>query len=253
MDNKDTESLAELLRPAGRILLFTGAGISTGSGIPDYRGPDGKWKTSRPVLYQDFVASEESRVEYWDWKANGWPGIRDAEPNAVHLAAVELERTGKLLAVVTQNVDGLHRKAGTSPSLLVEIHGTDSNVSCLTCGNESEPDPHFAEFAASGRAPRCHCGGLLKPATISFGQSLMTEDLERAFAAAADCDLVISLGSTLSVHPACSVPTAAAERGVPYVIVNRGQTDHDHLASVTLRIDGDVGVVFPAAVRASAS
>jgi len=251
MEATDLQALVDLLRPAGRILLFTGAGISTGSGIPDYRGPQGLWKTSRPILFDDFVAAEESRVEYWNWKAKGWPGIRDAEPNAVHRAARELERAGKLLAVVTQNVDGLHRKAGTSPELLVEIHGTDSKVACLTCGQESEPDPHYEEFSRSGRAPRCPCGGLQKPATISFGQSLRTEDLERSFAAAGECDLVISLGSTLSVHPACSVPLAAAERGVPYAIVNRGNTDHDHLASVTLRIDGDVGEVFPAAVRSA--
>ncbi len=251
MDNAELQALIDLLRPAGRILLFTGAGISTGSGIPDYRGPQGLWKTSRPFLFDDFVSAEESRIEYWNWKSNGWPGIRDAEPNAVHRAAVELERAGKLLAVVTQNVDGLHRKAGTSPERLVEIHGTDSQVTCLTCGLKSEPDPHYQEFAESGRAPRCSCGGLLKPATISFGQNLRTEDLERSFAAAAECDLVISLGSTLSVHPACSVPLVAAERGVPYAIVNRGKTDHDHLASVTLRIDGDVGEVFPAAVRAA--
>ena len=244
-------ALADLLRSGEQILLFTGAGISTGSGIPDYRGPQGLWKTSRPVVFQDFVASRESRIEYWRWKANGWPAIRDAEPNAVHHAAVALARAGRLCAVVTQNVDGLHGKAGLDRDHLIEMHGTDSKVSCLTCDEESEPDPHYQEFAKTGRPPRCPCGGLLKPATISFGQNLKTEDLDRAFAAAGDCDLAISLGSTLSVTPACSVPLIAAERGVPYVIVNRGVTDHDGLQKVTLRIDGDVGEIFPAAVRAT--
>jgi NAD-dependent deacetylase len=253
MDDRDIADLAGLLSRAGKVLLFTGAGISTGSGIPDYRGPQGLWKKSRPVFFDEFLASEEKRIEYWRWKSEGWPGIRDAEPNAVHRAAVELETAGRLLAVVTQNVDGLHREAGTTPDRLVEMHGTDSRVSCLSCGAESEPDPHYEAFAHTGRPPRCECGGWLKPATISFGQNLRTDDLDRAFRAATECDLAVSLGSTLSVHPACGVPVAAAERGVPYAVVNRGETDHDRLSCVTLRIEGDVGVVFPGAGRAALS
>ena len=242
-------TLGELIGAADRILVFTGAGISTASGIPDYRGPQGVWKKRRPVYYQEFMASAESRVEYWDFKLCGWPAIRDAKPNAVHEAVHDLERAGKLEAVVTQNVDGLHGKAGTSPDRLVEIHGTDSVVQCQTCGATSEPGPHYEEFARTRRPPECDCGGHLKAATISFGQSLLTEDLTRAFGAAHAADLAISLGSTLSVHPAASVPREAAQRGVPYAVVNRGPTDHDGLPIVTLRRDGDVGEIFPAAVR----
>jgi NAD-dependent deacetylase len=243
--------LADLLREARRILVFTGAGISTGSGIPDYRGPQGVWKRRRPVYYDEFMSSEEAREEYWDFKLESWEQIRDAKPNAVHEAVVELQRAGRLRSVVTQNIDGLHRKAGTSPELLVEIHGTDSAVACQTCGARSEPEPHYREFVRTRRPPTCPCGGILKPATISFGQSLVAEDVERAFAAAAEADLVISLGSTLSVEPAATVPLAAAERGIPYVVVNRGETAHDRLPAVTLRLDGDVSEIFPPMVRDS--
>ena len=245
----DTERLAGLLRSAERILIFTGAGVSTGSGIPDYRGPAGVWKTRTPVTIQEFLGSEAGRIEYWEWKMDSWPTLRDAQPNAVHRAAVALEETGKLLAVVTQNVDGLDSKAGTSPERLVEIHGTDRAVSCLRCGDRREPGPCFEEFAKSRKPPICDCGGFLKPATISFGQGLREDDLARAFGAAAQADMAISLGSTLAVTPAALVPMEAARRGAPYAIVNRGETAHDGLPYVTLRIDDDVGAVFPEAVR----
>jgi NAD-dependent deacetylase len=246
-----SEALASLIRHAGRILVFTGAGISTGSGIRDFRGPQGVWRTRQPVYFDDFVSSESARVEYWDQKLEAWPSFRDARPNAAHDAAVALGRAGKLLMVVTQNIDGLHRRAGTSPEQMVEIHGTGSEVECLSCHGRSDPGPHMESFAETRRPPLCSCGGLLKPATISFGQSLRTEDLRRAARAAEECDLVIALGSTLSVHPAASFPLAAAERGAPYAIVNRGATDHDAHPAVTLRLEGDVVEIFPPAVDAA--
>jgi len=234
------------------MLIFTGAGISTRSGIPDYRGPSGVWKTRQPVYYQDFMDSEAARIEYWDQKLEGWEGFKDAEPNAVHNAIADLEQAGKILRVVTQNIDGLHAKAGTSQERLVELHGTNLLTECQTCGACSDPDPHFAAFKETGKAPLCrHCNGYLKPATISFGQDLREHDLQEAAWAAENCDLVIALGSTLSVHPAASFPLMAAQRGVPYVIINRGQTDHDQLASVSLRLEGDVVEIFPPAVSAA--
>lgn len=239
----------ELLGRARRVMVFTGAGVSTGSGIPDFRGPDGVWKTRRPVELDAFLHSEAARVEYWEWKRESLPRIRGAAPNATHRACARLEEAGRLEAVVTQNVDGLHERAGTSRERLVELHGTDSRVTCLTCGEEAPLEETYAAFAASGRAPRCPCGGFLKPATISFGQALRTEDLDRASRAAGACDLAISLGSTLSVHPAAGFPLLAAQRGAPYVIVNRGRTDHDGLPQVTLRLEGDVSVLFPPAVE----
>jgi len=243
--------LLALLQDARSILVFSGAGISTSSGIPDFRGPGGVWTRRQPVLYHSFLGSEAARVEYWDFKLESWDLHQRAEPNAVHHAVVALERAGKIASVVTQNVDGLHRRAGTSPDRLVEMHGTDLLVECQTCHATSDPGPHFERFRATRRPPRCACGGLLKSATVSFGQSLRTADLERAAAAAANADLVLALGSTLSVYPAASIPLLAAERGTPYVIVNRGATDHDAHACVTLRLEGDVTAIFPPAVDAA--
>ena len=241
-------TFADLLRASRRILVFTGAGISTGSGIPDYRGPQGVWKTRQPVYYRDFMTHEAARVEYWDFKLEGWEAYRDAQPNDAHRAIVRLEEAGKLEMVVTQNIDGLHAKAGTSAERLVEIHGTDLQVECQSCGALSSPEASYHLFRETRKPPLCDCGGFLKPATISFGQDLRGEDLQRSAEAARAADMAVSLGSTLSVHPAASVPLAVATRGVPYVIVNRGETDQDDHPAVTLRLDGDVGEIFPAAV-----
>ncbi len=247
MDN--TTGLAGLIAGAGRILIFTGAGISTASGIPDYRGPQGVWKTRQPVYYQDFMSSEEHRVAYWQQKLEDAETWGAAPPNAVHHAIVRLETAGKIEMIVTQNVDGLHALAGTSKEKLVEIHGTNREIECQACGDRSAPEPHFAVFRETGSVPICHCGGLLKAATISFGQSLRADEMARAYKAADRCDLVIALGSTLAVNPAASIPLYATERGTPYVIVNQGATDHDRLRVVTLRIEGDVAALFPAAVE----
>jgi NAD-dependent protein deacetylase/lipoamidase len=245
--------LIEQLRASQRILVFCGAGVSTASGIPDFRGPGGVWTRRRPVDYSEFLASEESRVEYWDYKLESWEIYQRAQPNAVHHAIVALERAGKVVAVVTQNVDGLHRRAGTSPERLVELHGTDLLVECQRCHATTDPAPHFDRFRATRRSPVCECGGLLKPATISFGQSLRQKDLQRATDAALGADLVLALGSTLSVYPAASIPLIASERGTPYVIVNRGPSEHDDHPSVTLRLEGDVTTIVPPAIAAAIS
>jgi NAD-dependent protein deacetylase/lipoamidase len=246
-----SKQLTELLRASRRMLLFTGAGISTGSGIPDFRGPDGVWQRRQPVYYHDFMRSEPARIEHWDFKLEGWQAFRDARPNAIHEAIVLLERAGKVRAVVTQNIDGLHARAGTTSERLIELHGTNSLVECQSCGRRSDPAPHFESFRKTRRPPLCECGGFLKPATISFGQNLRNEDLERAEAAAQAADLVVALGSTLSVYPAANIPLLAANRGVPYIIINRGPTEHDPLPEVTLRLEGDVGEIFPPAVAAA--
>ena len=243
--------LVELLRESRHILVFTGAGVSTSSGIPDFRGPNGVWTRRRPVYYDEFLASETARIEYWDFKLEGWIAYQRARPNPVHDSIVALERAGKVVAVVTQNVDGLHRRAGTSPGVLVELHGTDLLVECQSCHATSDPAAHFEAFQATRRPPGCACGGLLKPATISFGQSLRAADLDRAAAGALRADLVLALGSTLSVYPAASIPLSASQRGTPYVIVNRGETGHDDDPSVTLRLEGDVTAIVPPAVDAA--
>jgi NAD-dependent deacetylase len=238
--------LVELVARSERLLVFTGAGISTGSGIPDFRGPQGIWKKRRPVYFDEFLASEEKRVEYWEFKLEGWEGFRDAQPNACHLAIQRLADAGKLAAIVTQNIDGLHQRAGGDPDRIIELHGSSAATACVSCGSRGDPAPAMAFFRANRRTPRCECGGLLKLATISFGQALDPETLAAAGDAAMTADAVLSLGSTLAVYPAADIPLIAARRGVPYGIVNQGETGHDEVA--TFKIDGDVAVLLSEAV-----
>ena len=245
--------LAEYLRASRRILVFTGAGISTGSGIADFRGPQGVWTRRQPVYYEDFMTSEAARIEHWDYKLEAWESFRNAQPNDIHRAIVRLEQAEKLRMVVTQNIDGLHSLAGTSAERLVELHGTNSLVECQSCKRRSDPEPHFDFFRAQHTPPLCACGGFLKPATISFGQSLEPHELGRARQGATEADLVVALGSTLSVYPAASFPLLAARRGIPYVIVNRGATEHDGDPCVSLRLEGEVSAIFPTAVAAALS
>jgi NAD-dependent deacetylase len=244
-------TLADYLRASKKALIFTGAGISTGSGIPDFRGPQGVWTRRQPVYFHDFMTSEAARIEHWDYKLEGRDAFRDARPNAVHHAIVALEKAGKLRSVITQNIDGLHGLADASAERLVELHGTNALVECQSCHWRGDPEPHFEYFRVKRRPPLCQCGGFLKPATISFGQNLDPKELERASQAAVEADLVVSLGSTLSVYPAASFPLMAAQRGVPYIVINRGATDHDHEQCVTLRLEGEVGELFPGAVEAA--
>jgi NAD-dependent protein deacetylase/lipoamidase len=248
----DTGALERLISNAFAILVMTGAGVSTASGIPDFRGPNGIWNTVRPVYFQDFVRSHDARVEYWEQKVMAAPVFRDAQPNVVHTACVDLERAGKLRMLVTQNVDGLHAAAGTTPEKLVEVHGTAMEAACLSCGARSAIEPHVTVFEETHEPPACaDCGGHVKPATISFGQQLDPNAMLRASMAADSCDLVIALGSTLSVYPAADIPYEPVRRGVPYVIINMGETDHDHWNGLTLRIHGDVTEIFPTAVHAA--
>ena len=243
------ESLTEWIREANRILIFTGAGISTPSGIPAFRGAGGIWTTRQPVYYQDFMAKESARIEYWQYKLELWEEHGDAKPNIIHESIVKLEQVTKVEMVVTQNVDGLHLASGTSRDLLVEVHGNGTLVECQSCGFEEPAQPSFEKFKNDDVCPTCDCGGHLKPATISFGQNLREDDLKRAFAAAESCDLVVALGSTLSVSPANAIPLRAAQAGTPYIIINRDETDHDGLPQVTLRLSGNVEDLFPVAVN----
>ncbi len=242
-------SLTELLTGRKNMLIFTGAGISTASGIPDYRGPQGVWKTKTPVYYQDFLSSKSSRIRYWTTKTEDWAAYRNVDPNPVHQAIADLTAAGKVIAVVTQNVDGLHRKSGLPEEKLIEIHGTNAKIECQSCGSMSDPDPIYGQFGRTGIPPKCECGGYLKPATISFGQSLRQNDLQRAFDLSMQSDLIISLGSTLSVEPAASIPRSGADRGTPYIVINQRETGHDGLSCLTLRISDDVMEIFPEAVN----
>jgi NAD-dependent deacetylase len=199
-------------------------------------------------MIQEFLASHDSRVEYWDYKLEGYEGFRDASPNEAHLALVRLQNSGRLLGLLTQNIDGLHSAAGIRDERLVELHGTNRKIRCLDCGAESEPAEVFGRFRETREPPACgDCGGWLKPATISFGQALWESDLSRAREWALQADFVMSLGSTLSVHPAASFPLMAARGGAPYLVVNQGPTDHDDRADYLW--GGDLVSLLPELIR----
>ncbi|HEX7929257.1 MAG TPA: Sir2 family NAD-dependent protein deacetylase [bacterium] len=232
------EQLSALVRDARRIVVFTGAGISTESGIPDFRSPGGVWTKYDPSEFHidRFLASPESRRRYWMRVTEFYQEIAKAMPNAAHYAVAQLEKLGKLGAVITQNVDGLHQLAGSAPENVVEVHGSHRAVSCLQCGH-SHPRARFQEWVTpEGQAPDCEkCGGLMKPATISFGQMLKPEVLERASEEAQNCDLFLVVGSSLVVYPAAGLPLLAVRNGATLAIVNREETPHDEYAGVVVR------------------
>jgi NAD-dependent deacetylase len=242
------QQLARAIAESPTVLVFTGAGISTGSGIPDFRGPKGIWKTEQPIYFDEFMSSEEARERYWAQKMRGFEAFSNARPNAAHDALVELERLDRLETLITQNIDGLHQDAGQSPARIVEIHGTNRWIECVSCGDRTRPDPWIRRFKETNKAPICACGGFLKTATISFGQAMNEADLGRAFEAAERADVVIAIGSTLEVHPAASIPLRALKSGARYAIVNLGPTAHDGIA--WLRIEGNAVEVLPAVVSA---
>jgi NAD-dependent deacetylase len=237
--------VASWLAEAREVLVFTGAGISTESGIPDFRGPNGVWRTRDPARYtiQSFMADPEVRRETWRNRLES--PVDTAQPNAGHRAVVDLERAGLVRVVVTQNIDGLHQQAGSGD--VIEIHGTTRRAGCLDCGLRLPMEVVLDRVREGDDDPRCEaCGGLLKSATISFGQALIEADVERAMAVAERCEVCLAVGSTLSVWPAAGVPLAAARRGARLVIVNDGETDLDDAASA--RIQGRCGEVLPALV-----
>jgi NAD-dependent deacetylase len=247
----DLDRARALLHRAERVVVLTGAGISTDSGIPDFRGPNGVW-TKDPAAEKasnihHYLSDPEVRKARWrSWLASS--EREHPQPNAGHRALVDLERSGRLRALLTQNVDGLHVAAGSDPSLVVEIHGTTREVACLDCGERAPMERALARVAAGEDDPPCRsCGGILKSATISFGQSLVGRDLQRADDAARNCDLLLALGTTLAVYPIAEVVPLAASRGAGIVIVNQEPTEMDDLADVLLR--GSLSEVLPALVE----
>jgi len=236
---------------AQRIVVLTGAGISTDSGIPDFRGPQGVWtknpEAEKMATLQHYVADPEVRKRSWrDRLASpAW----HAKPNAGHHALAALERRGTLDTLITQNVDGLHQRAGSSTDRVVEIHGTMREVTCLACGERAAMERALARVRAGEEDPPCRtCGGILKSATISFGQGLVQTDLLRAQHAAARCDLMLTVGTKLSVYPIAGVVPIAKEAGARVVIVNAEPTEMDSLADVVLR--GQIAEILPKLVGA---
>lgn len=232
------DALREVVVDAARIVAFTGAGISTEAGIPDFRSPGSLWTRNKPIPFQAFVASEEARIEAWRRKFAMDDSYRGAQPATGHRAIAKLVDTGRMTAVITQNIDGLHQASGVPADRLVELHGNGTYASCLACGTRHELDEVRAAFDAAGRAPDCAaCGGLVKSATISFGQAMPATEMRRAHAAARACDLFLVIGSSLVVYPAAAFPAIAKEAGATLVILNREPTDLDDTADLVLRCE----------------
>ncbi len=239
--------LAELLRGAERIVVLTGAGISTESGIPDYRGPNGIWTVGKPPTLGDFMENEESRRAYWERRLDSYPKLLAAQPNPAHGALVELERNGTLAAIVTQNIDGLHQRAGSDPARVIELHGSAHIVRCTDCGTSFAGSAIQRRLIDGDLYPSCSvCAGILRTATVLFGEPLPREALDRSIEAARNTDLLLIVGSSLVVNPAAKLPLIAKRNGAPVVIVNRTETRQDHLAD--LLIPGSAGAVLPRAV-----
>jgi NAD-dependent deacetylase len=243
------DRIAAWLRDARSVVVLTGAGISTESGIPDFRGPEGVWtknpEAEKTATIQHYVADPAVRIRSWRTRIDG--DMWSKEPNAGHRALVDLERKGHLDTLVTQNVDSLHHKAGTSLERLVEIHGTMRDYQCLDCGDRGPIEVVLDRVRAGEDDPACrHCGGILKSATISFGQNLVPADLDRAQAAAEGCDVFVAIGTSLTVYPVAYLPEQALRAGARLVILNAEETPFDRVADVVLR--ERIGTALPAIV-----
>ena len=241
------QDAAELMQQARQIVVLTGAGISTESGIPDFRSPDSIWRHQPPVSYHDFISRAEARQNYWQTRRNLSARVSAARPNAAHKALVELEKRQVLLGVVTQNFDGLHQDAGIPAERVVEIHGTSRAAACTLCGARSSISDLQQRIDAGEIDPRCpSCGGYLKAATILFGQRVPEAELARAKELAKSCDLFLVVGSSLKVMPAARLPWLALSRNIPLIIVNLQPTPLDDYADVI--ISEKAGTVLPALV-----
>ncbi len=240
--------LAEMISKADDVVVFTGAGISTESGISDYRSKGGRWERFTPVTIQQFMESHEKRKEYWRMKHDLLESLRDAKPNDGHRAIAALERIGKLKGLITQNIDGLHQAAGNTREKTIEIHGSNLQTVCLSCADLQPWQEVYKELKDGVEVPLCEkCRGFLKPNTISFGQSLDQVLLQKAFDWAADCDLFLAIGSTLLVEPAASIPKSAKSYGATLCIVTLSETPLDSFAD--LKIAEPTGPVFKGVIE----
>jgi NAD-dependent deacetylase len=233
---REVAALRRMIAEARRGVVFTGAGISTESGIPDFRSPTGIWAQMRPIYFHEYVTSREARREAWRRKFASEPVMRAAEPNRGHRAVARLVREGRVSAVITQNIDGLHQASGVPDDRVIELHGNGTYAHCLDCRRRYEIDELRAVFEREGDVHDCHaCGGLIKTATISFGQAMPEEAMRRAEAEILAADLCIVLGSSLVVYPAAAFPEMAKRHGARLVIVNNEETGLDDIADLVIR------------------
>jgi NAD-dependent deacetylase len=231
------KQIANWIVTSKKVIVFAGAGLSTESGIPDFRSPGGVWDRYNPedFYFQNFIASEASREKYWQMATEMYEPMKKAQPNPAHLAIAELERMDKLDCVITQNIDGLHFKAGNSEEKVIQLHGTAIFVSCLNCKKRYDRDEIQERIRKGQKAPCCDdCGGPLKPATISFGQSMPEKETQEAYQRCSLCDLFIVIGSSLVVQPAASMPLLAKRNGARLVIINRDPTPYDDMADIVI-------------------
>jgi NAD-dependent deacetylase len=232
--DQDLSEFARLIDAADRIVLFTGAGISTESGIPDFRSPGGIWTKQTPIDFSDFMRSDEARRETWRRRFAMEPILRQAAPNRGHRAVAELIRSGKASAVITQNIDGLHQDSGIPDERVIELHGNTTYAHCLDCDTRYEIDALRVDFESDRIVPHCACGGWVKTATISFGQSMPINEMRRAEKETLLADLFITIGSSLVVYPAAGFPELAKRNGSALVILNLQPTGLDDIADLVL-------------------
>lgn len=235
--DKAIEDLKALLDESRRAVIFTGAGVSTESGIPDFRSPGGIWTKYQPIDFREFISSDEARIETWRRKIAVDEAVSQAQPNRGHRAIAHLVAQGKVSSVITQNIDGLHQRSGVPDKQVIELHGNGTYATCLDCARRYELEDMFAAFKADEEPPVCDCGGFIKSATISFGQPMPFEAMRRAQAESQSCDLFIAIGSSLVVYPAASFPAVAKQNGARLVILNREPTDLDYLADLVLNLE----------------
>lgn len=237
--------LRQMINSSSTVVVFTGAGISTESGIPDFRSPGGLWAENKPIQFSDFMASESVRREAWRRKFNIDATIQGAVPNAGHAAISQWVGQGKVAQVITQNVDGLHQASGVPREQVIELHGNTTYAHCLDCGERYELAPIRAALEGEGLLPQCDlCQGIVKTATVSFGQAMPEREMALAERAARQCDLFIAIGSSLVVYPAAGLPLLARQSGAQLVILNREPTEHDSMANLVLH--GEIGPILTA-------
>jgi NAD-dependent deacetylase len=239
----ELEAFVARLKPSRDIVFFTGAGISTESGVPDFRSPGGVWTKYQPVYFQDFVTSEAARIQHWQLKKATYELYKTVQPNIGHYAIRDFETRGRLLGLITQNIDGLHGIAGVSAEKIIELHGTDRWVTCLSCQKHFEPAAVYEDLQEEFSAPTCDvCGGFLKSANVSFGQQMPVDAMKRAQAWSEAAEIFIVIGSSLQVQPAASFPVITKRSGALLAIINRDETPLDDLADFIHR--GAIGDFF---------